>query len=301
MPPDGGGIPMSIDDKNCGYKEVKLERLPPKIFLVFDRSSSMSRKVDSGGTLWTNTVSALDDTLKATQDTVEWGMTLFPTPSGCNVSPTVEVPMAPKNHAMIMSVANGMNYNSSGDGGTPTSDAMKKATAYLLTDKSPNPKYILLATDGQPTCPKNGAIPDAIASVRAAAAAGFRTFVVGIGLMANETATLNELAVAGQTPRNDPTYKYYPVSNKDDLVKSLSQITVAVASCTFPLDMPPPSLNMVGVYASKVKIPSSPTDGWSYGPGNKSVILNGPACDAVKNGSATNVQIIFGCPHMPIP
>ena len=69
---------------------------------------------------------------------------------------------------------------------TPTRAAENAAVTYLtqrLTD--PNPKFIVLATDGQPNCPAIGQhvtddAPGAVTAVTTAKTAGFPTFVVGI-------------------------------------------------------------------------------------------------------------------------
>jgi hypothetical protein len=142
----------------------------------------------------------------------------------------------------------------------------------------------------------------AIASVGAAATAGFPTFVVGIatsGTDANDT--LNQMAVSGGRPRNDAT-KYYPVASRDELVTALQMITGQIASCTFPLDSQPPVPDNVAVEIDGQRVARDPgqMNGWNYGPGNSSVILYGTPCDNLKAGRAQNVQILFGCPGMLI-
>jgi hypothetical protein len=47
-------------------------------------------------------------------------------------------------------------------------------------------------------------------------------------------------------------------------------------------------------------IPKDNTNGWSYGPGMMSVVLNGTFCDMVKAKTITNVETIFGCAGVPI-
>ena len=67
--------------------------------------------------------------------------------------------------------------------GTPTTAAIKAAVAHLQTLPSPLPKHIVLATDGAPNClggtSNAGDETNAIAAIQAAAAAGFKTFVIG--------------------------------------------------------------------------------------------------------------------------
>jgi ABC-type sulfate transport system permease subunit len=42
-------------------------------------------------------------------------------------------------------------------------------------------------------------------------------------------------------------------------------------------------------------------NGWDYGAGMRSIVLYGPACDAVKNMTTKTIQAIFGCPGVVIP
>jgi hypothetical protein len=75
-----------------------------------------------------------------------------------------------------------------------------------------------------------------------------------------------------------------------------------VASCTFPLEKDPPSPNDVAVNVDGMRImrDTTQTNGWNYGPG-RTITLYGAACDRVKSGQAQDVDIIFGCPDIPIP
>src|SRR5438094_173159 len=78
----------------------------------------------------------------------------------------------------------GDNGGSSPDGLTPTTAAIDAAVNYLsgAIDSDGHPKYILLATDGEPNC-GSGADDNAAAeqAVANAATKGIHTFVVGIG------------------------------------------------------------------------------------------------------------------------
>src|SRR4051794_34067799 len=85
--------PVSVD-ATCGYQKYKLERLPPQLLLVLDRSSSMLSPVPgSANNRWVETTSAITDILGQTDGKIFWGLKNFPTPSGCMVQPGVEVPV----------------------------------------------------------------------------------------------------------------------------------------------------------------------------------------------------------------
>ena len=44
-------------------------------------------------------------------------------------------------------------------------------------------------------------------------------------------------------------------------------------------------------------IPRDPThmNGWDYDPATNQITFYGPACDALKAGTVTDVDIVFGC------
>jgi hypothetical protein len=122
--------------------------------------------------------------------------------------------------------------------------------------------------------------------------------VVGIATAGTEAhETLNEMASKGGRPRNDPT-RYYPVSSRDELVAALESITGQIASCTFPLQPPPPMPDNVAVEIDGRRVQRDPTqmNGWNYGPDNRTVVLFGAVCEDLKAGAAKNVQILYGCP-----
>jgi hypothetical protein len=295
----------AADGNNCGLQKYMLERVPPELLLVFDRSSSMNMKdvPMSMNSRWTETRAGLDQVLMATDATVRWGLKVFPSGMQCGVTMGADVAV---NDKTSMPIINFLNMGTSQPGaapassGTPTAAAINGAVTYLKTVTTKNPKYILLATDGEPDC-GGDAVPSAITAITQAKAAGFPSFVVGIATSGTKgDTTLNMMANAGGQARAGAT-TYYPVSNKDDLVKALSMIAAQVSSCVFPLDKQPPSPMDVAVNLDGKRIMHDATTGWEYGSGMKSIEIKGPACDDLKAGKIMDVQIIFGCPFMPIP
>lgn len=302
-PASGGG--PAPDDVKCGFQNFMLERLPPEILIILDRSGSMTRAaVGAPGNLWMNVTAALDEVVRTTQTRVNWGLKLFPLPSACTVMDGVDVPIAPMNHMKVVGSMAGAAASNNPNGNTPTADAVRRGLAYLQTVKTPNPKYIVLATDGEPNCPTDKGKANALAAISDALKAGYTMFVVGIAVGAAGSApamTLNEMAIAGGAPRMDPTFKYYPVANKADLVASLDGITVAVSNCVFPLDKKPPVPMNVAVDVAGTRVKADEMEGWSYGANMMSIQLHGQICEKVKMGGASMVKITFGCPNVVIP
>jgi hypothetical protein len=310
MVPDGGGkVGDAVggggnSDANCGLTTVKLESKPPEIMMVFDRSSSMNMTVPGTmNTRFTEASAAITQVLSQTNATVLWGLKLYPTGTMmCQIMPGVEVPVGMMTGP---AVTTGITGNVPGvPTGTPTAGAVDAATAHLKTRMTPNPKYILLVTDGEPNCGSGGqmaAVTASVTAIQAASTAGFHTFVVGIATAGTSAdMVLNSFAVAGGEPRMDAT-KYYPATLRDELVKALTTITGQVTNCIYPLGTQPPSPNDVAVNVGTMRIMRDPMNGWDYGPGMQSVVLHGAACELAKSGMAGNVQIIFGCPNVPIP
>ena len=171
--------------------------------------------------------------------------------------------------------------------GTPTRYAIQKAVAHLKATPTNTPRYIVLATDGEPNCADgltNALVdPDgAVEAIRMAATEGFKTYVIGIATQFGDAnMTLNRMADAGGEPRvGDP--RYYPVASRQDLVNALSLITGKVADCVFPLSKLPPSPNDVAVDVNGMRVTRDPTkmNGWDYTANNMAIQIHGPACEA---------------------
>jgi hypothetical protein len=324
----GGSIDNSPDALTCGAQDFPLTRgLPPDLLIVLDRSGSMMYPGLSGNSKWTDVSQAVVSTVTALQTQVRWGIELFPTDNACGTGP-IAVPVGDSNGPAIQAAIAAQGPN----GNTPTRDAIHQAAAYLAALSDPNPKYILLATDGGPNCFQNclcpagytwmlgsccqmvgGALsciycplgdsdgPGAAQAVADAAAMGVHTFVIGIATGSDEDDVLNALAQAGSEPRAGGPPDYYPVGTPGALVSVINAIAGQLASCTFPLTMTPPDPQLVGVVLDNQSVPRDPThqDGWDFGPNNQSIILYGGWCQSVRLGTATQVRAVFGCPPVP--
>jgi hypothetical protein len=191
-----------------------------------------------------------------------------------------------------------------GEGGTPTNEAVNKAAAYLRTLPADNPRYIALATDGEPTCPSGDSSASrtlAVQAVRNAAAAGFKTYVIGIAILPEGVSTLNQMAVAGGVPRSDPMLQFFPVASRMDLSKALTEIAGQITSCVFSLSKPPLAPDSVKVTVDGDRVPESASDGWSYTSSQHSAIqLGGTWCERIK-AKGGQVDIVFGCPGIVVP
>lgn len=303
----------SGDDKFCAQQNFQLNRLPPEILLVLDRSGSMRRDAQ-GGTgspdKWAQTTAAIDATLANTQMGVHWGLKMYPAwkkegDSACATSPIAGVDPGLSQHTSIMSTVN-MNTPTRDRGATPTAKAVEEATTLMKARTSMNPKFLLLATDGIPNCrdgsDRNSDVDGAVAAVAAANAAGFATFVVGIAASGIKVdgvdpfAVLNNMAQAGGRARDGDT-KFYSANNQAELTTALGSIAQQAADCTFVLTQPPVSPGDVAVELDGSRLGSND---WAYGAGNRSIVVKGAYCDKLKKGDIKEAQVKFGCPGQVI-
>lgn len=329
-------------DKECAQRQVPIQALPPDIMIVMDRSISMSDDVSGqiceggveGGdancgeeSKWYKTIVALKDVVEATQKTVNWGMYWLGNESTqCGVSTTPVVPITPgDSYTPIQEALDGVQFN--GQFGTPTAGAINASVKYMskLTDE--NPKYLLVATDGEPNCAAGttgggvggiGGIgagagatmytvdtAGATAAVANAANADIPTFVIGIATTSTPTATeaLNAMAVAGGNPQKDAETQYYAVSDTETLKAVLNEIIGMTTSCTISLENAPKGEWKIAISAQDangdtVEVVNDATDGWVYTDEStkKSIELNGAACANLKKGTYSNLQFVYTCP-----
>ena len=302
--PDGQFHYPNLDGKLCGSDEYILPKFTADVLVVLDRSGSMGDRVGAGtATKWTDTSAAVKATVAGSTN-LSWGLKLFPTGSQrCAASATVEVPVSGTSAAAVRTTIDGAGppMGTLGEG-TPTTATITAATAYLKSLTFPFPKYIVLATDGAPTClGGNSDMRDeaqAVAAIQAAATAGFKTFVIGIGTAAADVDTLNRMAEAGGTPRAGTT-KYYPAANRAELTAALDTITASLITCVFPLAHRPPDPSFVTVTVGGTPIlrDLQHQQGWDYINGGAAIQIYGPSCESLKRGTVAGAGIYYGCPQ----
>ncbi len=317
QPGGGAGGTGDVMNGECDQVNFVSMRKPAEVLLVLDRSASMvEHEIEDGVTRWDGVVPMLNEAIQATDSAVSWGLKTFPEMSGNECEPSsvtsnIDVPIEPANAADVVAAVNATTPE--GDG-TPTGAAINAAVAYLKGVQNDNPKFILLATDGQPSCAdlgSGGGDPPAFAidAVTAAKNAGFPVFVVGVldPEPSNSTlTTLNGMAIAGGKPRpiaNPLAQKFYLAATKADLLAALSEITGEVATCIFPFEEAPPDETNIAVKVNgeRVEQDSSHTNGWDYtSDAYLGVEVYGPLCDHIKQGNQNAIDIIFGCPGQVI-
>jgi len=312
----GGGGVGDVMNGECAHEAFELARQPAEILLVLDRSGSMKEIPDgSAMTKWDVVVPGINEVVTTTDAAVSWGLKVFPEGEGqmCvagSVTAAIPVAIAKANAAAVTAE---VTATTPAGNGTPTGAAINAAVTYLKTLTEPNPKIILLATDGEPTCAATGsntaaARAFAVQAITDAATAGFKTVVVGVATTKTATTqALNDMAVAGQMARVDPdpaATKFYLASTKDELVAALQKITGEVSNCVFNLKTTPPDPDNIAVQINGQKAPKDTThmNGWDYaGTGYLRVEVFGQWCDQLKAADAKKVNFVLGCPGEVIP
>jgi hypothetical protein len=329
----GTGNEAQLDGGNCGVLDRPLVMLPPDVLIVLDRSGSMDNDITDKGcstmdggvgmttgncglnSKWGIMTPAIKSVVSATENDVNWGLKFFANAgdSACGVDTRAAVNIAAMN-ATNVNNAIMMQTNTAGgiSGGsrTPTRAAITNASTYLRGLTDPNPKFILLATDGQPNCPANGNTgnddsPAAIAAVQTAYQNGIPTFVVGIATtgMGMADATLTSMAMAGGYPQaGSPAY--YSVDSQQALTDALNAIVTKVGgSCLFALGATPTnngstSHDKISVFADGNMVTKDTTHagGWDYSdPSHNSIQLYGQLCQDVMSGQVKVVNVVYQC------
>jgi hypothetical protein len=286
LPPDAG----------CGgdIQPIELTKLlEPDLVIVLDRSGSMSGTLGAG-TRWTVMRDAVNTIASTYEDNIKLGLVEFPYDENCGVGPlAVRVPVDLGQAPEIMTY-----FQTRVPGGaTPSELGLVEAlNLYNSIPVNPAGRYVLFATDGEPTC---AAEAETVTAVTNLANAGIKTYVLGFAGGFSDPL-LNSAALAGLVPRPNGPPHYYSATNATELDMVLEDIAggIAVGSCSFMLAMAPPDPDNVSVTINGVFVPRSPshTNGWDYHPDASTITLFGVYCDQIMNGGVTEVSFGFGCP-----
>lgn len=311
-------------DTECAQQQVPIEPAIPDILIVMDRSLSMTWDV-AGGTCgstspqgtgdcgtdsrWYQTTVALQQVVQDTQDKVNWGLFyLGNEATQCGVSTAPDVPITVGEvYPLIEQSLAAVQFT--GQPGTPTASAIKNAAAYLQKVTDTNPKYLLLATDGEPNCAGGYNLMQTDAQGTATAItnarnAGYDTFVVGIatdGTATDATEALNMAAQAGGHPQTGAATEYYAVNDTESLKQALTQIVGIATSCVISLANTPQGEWTIAISATNssgetVEVKNDSENGWAYSDTTRtSITLVGTACDGLKSGEFSNFQFVYTC------
>jgi hypothetical protein len=319
----------------CGNELHQTGYEPPNIYFVLDRSGSMATAVPPDAeTRYSVVRSALLDLTRTLGPLINVGAALFPwgniDQNPCSAGgqtfatkrgDPVTGQEGPTTQALRFATKVTPN------GGTPIAATLEEIAPILLA--LPGRTVVLLATDGAPNCNADAvcgpedctpnidglcpaeegnccvaggwAGPEScvdrqptLSAVAALNAAGIDVYVIGIPGSTTYAGVLDQMADAGGTAQSGPP-GYYRVDDLALVGQVFAEIAAQAIPCQFDLADPPDEQGMTNVYLDGVLVPYDPIDGWLW-LDSDTVVLHGEACQRLKSGKATTVQVVTGCP-----
>lgn len=302
---------LLLPDPTCGCVGIDCNA-PPFMGTVNCGGMAPSPAVDR----WTPAVQGIKTLTQQFQTKISFGLTVFPGdgaggggpgggPGGGNndlcAPGTQRVPTGLNTAAAIA-----MNLDrTQPSGATPTAAALQAAHQQIMQkmsdpDAKVPPQYVLLVTDGQPTCPNargstfnGGALQQdhalTIQALDALTKAGVKTYVLGYDATvdANLAMALNEFAMHGGTGM------FHPVRDAASIVEQFTKITASVASCSYQLDRKPHDPTYVLVKLDDKQLDLDVPDGWSID--GQNVTIQGAACTKLKDGASHRLVVTVEC------
>ena len=293
----------------CGQSQFEISKLPPNMMILLDRSGSMDGDAE-GDTRWNVAKNAIEAVTSAFDDEARFGLATYSAclPGGCSAG-TIVVPIAANNAAAIDAFlsttvdqrsSDGQQTNDDGklrylcDSGDPETSTGKSLTALVAEASLQDPartNAVVLLTDGEESdeCADDCDGPCG-AEALLAQSPSVKTYVIGLGVNAD---AIEKIAVAGDTERA------IEANNLAELSNAFDQVAAAVASCDYALDTDPPDATDLYVFFNDdpKAIERSTVNGWSYEPATRRLQFNGTVCDAVKSGTVTDIDVVYGCPQ----
>jgi hypothetical protein len=303
---DTGPMP---DTQVCEEQPFQIERDAGRLMILQDFSTSMTLEER-----WTQGRAALQSLLNNNQfSAIEFGFDSFPSKNECGVYAAVPIDCAPGQNAFLSAELDKKNPIYSG-GLTPVYCAMKNyasssyAPAFHGKDK---PSFLLLVSDGQPTCPKEcnkssgtpvkpgdmGLLTSQLRDM------GITTIVIGFKYSAQDDPEfLTQIAQNGGSGYSD----FIPASDQAELESALHQIAGAVVSCIFEVkatsaQADPSKVNFYFTKNGKEQVVGYDEDcaqgkGWRWTDETHSHMeFCAQACEELKGGQVETVTAKFGC------
>jgi hypothetical protein len=327
----GGGIfvvgPPHDSGAKCDGITSRGETIPLDLYIMFDRSASMTCPIPSGGDRWAAVKTALTNFVNDPgAKGIEVGIQYFGDNaliSSCLPSsyetPDVELGLLPGN---AQAIADSLNRHVA-DTNTPTLAGLSGAVNHAITWRDAHLGHtvvVVLVTDGQPNA--CGTVQDIVSVAGAAlSAGGIPTYVIGITSPGTSCVLdpappnvpdLDQVALAGGTDKalvvdatQNPAQQFLDTMNQ---IRGTAQIP-----CQYQIPPPSPGKKFdkaqVQVHytdPSKVesiiyKAPSGicdpTTGGWKYDDeaDPKTILLCPATCDTITAQAGFTVNIILGC------
>jgi Mg-chelatase subunit ChlD len=272
----------------CEAREVDVYGNAPEMMIVLDRSTSMAM-----AGRWEPSKQAIKMITHDFDRLIAFGLEVFPGSATDTCGPGM-VAVAPK-PLNAMAIATAADATQANVPSTPTGAALETA-AMALGDRNPQldqtrarPAFVLLVTDGQPTCTFFQDPEQEMAAITAAThlkMLNIPTYVLGYQIDEAARPVMNSIAMAGGTQH------YYPAESAADIQMAFREITKDVVRCEFELNEQADTTR-VDVTLDGKSISLDPADGWEIN--GRTVTLKGQSCATLKDGAAHPVSVQVAC------
>jgi hypothetical protein len=307
---------------------VELDARFVDVLIVLDASESMGIAFGPG-TRYSVLANLLTNLVDAYQSRIRFGLARYPGADamclgqavvGCCVGPpSVEVALG-NGEAMQEALDSGLLLA----GNTPTASALSRASDYYAgLDDGIVDRFILLATDGLPSCTLSGqlssnspadadsgvssACQEAVAQVQALSNQGINVLVLAVGAEltddpAGPPSCLDQMAQAGGMPSSLSGPAYYSAASPESLQTTIESIFGGLVnlSCRFELDPAPTASAEVSVELDGQPIPRdrSHNHGWDFDPPGATgyIRIFGEYCDRIRHFRYSTVGASYTCP-----
>ena len=352
--PDAADTGVAFNpDAACNAIAAQGKPSPVSLLFVLDYSWSMCMDpsaplsqlncaTDPAKAKWSILVEAMKAAVPSLPEDSYSGMVYYPdvmdSNTVCKVAAAPHVPLAltgpagSPQRAQLISSLPALLTDNSPVASTPTGDALKAMYAYYAaTPESDTPgasRYVVLITDGKPTCgssPANSAA-NILAAVKGAngATSPVHTFVVGVPGSQGALTTLSQAAKAGGTaPANcsdtGPTYCHFDMtaySSPADLATHLADALGAIKGQAIGCDYKiPPNPKGGSTNYAYVNVRYTPGNGGApqdlvydpacTGPGwhfddaatPQHILICAASCTTIKADASAKMDVLFGCPR----
>jgi hypothetical protein len=312
---------------DCAAVDLTLDDVIPTVVLLIDQSGSMEdSEFEPGKNRWEALKEALtgpESPVKELEDKVRFGMTFYSNdaqldePPEEGVCPTVDrggedQTLMPPSFGRFEAFSEyflplGTFRN------TPTAESFERVAADLAAFDEPGPKYIVLATDGNPdrcdnnregaTGPTGGALSRqmVVDAVSAAFDEDITTFVISVGGDVTPDHLRNVANVGQGFDADDQKDRFYLVNTSDALTSAFEDIISGTRSCVLTLDgeIDPDQADKGEVKIDDEPVPMDEDDGWVVVDG-QTIELKGEACETIKSGEHL-LSARFPCEAVVVP
>jgi hypothetical protein len=304
-----GDSDTNDSDGVCAEEPLDLQLAGVKVMLVVDSSASMMDSWFGGEDKWTETIAAVDAFVNDPANADTWfGLHTFPNlwlgfvPT-CDTQPAPAIDLAQGNGAEIV------QWMTDNPPGLISITPMLSSLEYYLgaapteLHDATTSNYIVLLSDGADDCYVPTLLQDyrkynLLAGITDDLKDVVNIDTIAIGLGEDVSADeLNAIAAHGGSSFTS----YIPAADGPALQAAFQEIAQSIHPCKYILPSPDADFDATKVNfyfdGAIVERDRTHADGWDWTESDElEVEFFGPSCQAIKDGSVTDVAAKFGCP-----